>query len=255
MPSFKDAGMGHRMGQYSSRIDITGERFGKWKVLGFSHLDKYNQAYWNCACDCGSFTPVSGKSLRKGYSKSCGCNKPESTRKQRTNLHKFVDGIERKRCRSCKEWMTLDDFTKASDRWDGLDKDCKSCQSLRRASKQESRRPYMRKWANNKYATDINYRIKSSIQARIRRAIKNNYKSASTVGLVGCSIEYLKYYLEFQFKDGMSLDNYGDWHIDHIIPCASFDLSDPEQQKVCFHYSNLQPLWMKDNVSKGAKIF
>ncbi len=51
----------------------------------------------------------------------------------------------------------------------------------------------------------------------------------------------------------MTWDNYGKWQIDHKIPCASFDLTDPEQQKSCFHFSNLQPLWAKDNNSKGAK--
>jgi HNH endonuclease. len=53
----------------------------------------------------------------------------------------------------------------------------------------------------------------------------------------------------------MSWDNYGrdGWHIDHIRPCASFDLTDPEQQRQCFHYTNLQPLWAADNIRKGAK--
>ena len=52
----------------------------------------------------------------------------------------------------------------------------------------------------------------------------------------------------------MNWDNYGVWHLDHIIPCARFDLSDPEQQKICFHYTNLQPMWGEDNMRKGAKL-
>jgi len=52
----------------------------------------------------------------------------------------------------------------------------------------------------------------------------------------------------------MNFDNYGKWHLDHIKPCASFDLSKPEEQQKCFHYTNLQPLWAKDNLTKGAKI-
>ena len=52
----------------------------------------------------------------------------------------------------------------------------------------------------------------------------------------------------------MTWDNHGEWHIDHIKPCASFDLTDADQQRECFNYTNLQPLWAKDNLSKGAKI-
>ena len=71
---------------------------------------------------------------------------------------------------------------------------------------------------------------------------------------INCTVKYLHEFLEFRFTDGMSWDNYGKkWHIDHIIPCASFDLKCPEQQKKCFHYTNLQPLWAKDNQEKGAK--
>jgi hypothetical protein len=240
---------------YSTRIDMTGQRFGRWAVLEYAYNDKGNQAHWRCRCDCGTVSVVAGRTLRAGLSKSCGCYKPEYTRKQKTIPHKIVGGVECKRCRVCKEWKDLSKFSKSSDRWDGLDKDCKECLSRDRVAKKEKRRTYIRDWTNNKYATDVNYRIKSSIQARIRGAIKNNYKAASTAELVGCSIEYLKYYLEFQFKDGMSWGNYGEWHIDHRIPCAAFDLSDPEQQKICFHYTNLQPLWMLDNVRKGDKIF
>ena len=74
--------------------------------------------------------------------------------------------------------------------------------------------------------------------------------------LLGCSIEHARKHLESQFREGMKWDNHGKygWHIDHIIPCASFDLTDPEQQKKCFNYKNLQPLWWHENLSKGSKI-
>ena len=60
-------------------------------------------------------------------------------------------------------------------------------------------------------------------------------------------------YLAAKFQEGMSWDNHGEWHIDHIKPCCKFNLLDDEEQRKCFHYTNLQPLWSKDNLSKGGK--
>ena len=74
--------------------------------------------------------------------------------------------------------------------------------------------------------------------------------------LIGCSVDFLKQHLELQFKGRMGWNNYGfyGWHVDHIKPCASFDLTDTEQQKECFNYTNLQPLWWHENASKSDKI-
>ena len=73
--------------------------------------------------------------------------------------------------------------------------------------------------------------------------------------MLGASPEFVWNRLESQFKEGMTRDNHGfrGWHIDHIKPVSSFDLSDPEEQKKCFHYTNLQPLWWWENLSKGGK--
>jgi hypothetical protein len=87
----------------------------------------------------------------------------------------------------------------------------------------------------------------------MRRA--NVVKKIKTLELVGCTVPELRQHLEAQFTEGMTWDSYGrhGWHVDHIRPCASFDLTDPEQQRQCFHYTNLQPLWAVDNIRKGAK--
>jgi hypothetical protein len=100
------------------------------------------------------------------------------------------------------------------------------------------------------------YRIQDNLRRRLRDALKGNNKSAKTMELIGCSVEVLWSHIESQFTTGMTKENYGvhGWHIDHIIPCDSFDFSDPEQQKQCFHYTNLQPLWAKDNIAKSNKI-
>lgn len=94
-----------------------------------------------------------------------------------------------------------------------------------------------------------------TLRCRTRSAIRDNRatKSATTLELLGSSVAYARKHLESQFVDGMSWDNHGEWHIDHIRPCASFDLTDPDQQKECFNYKNLQPLWAEDNLSKSDR--
>jgi hypothetical protein len=112
-----------------------------------------------------------------------------------------------------------------------------------------------RKYRKNKKYT-IQERISGNLRSRFRAAIRGNYKTGSAVKDLGCSIAELKEYLEQRFDAGMSWENYGKhgWHIDHIMPLSMFDLTDPEQVKCACHYTNLQPLWAKDNLSKGAKI-
>ena len=106
-----------------------------------------------------------------------------------------------------------------------------------------------------KIKEDIAYRIRVNLGKRLHKIIKHTKKNTSMAKLIGCTINELRDHIQRQFKPGMSWENYGihGWHVDHIIPCAAFDLTDPEQQKQCFHYTNLQPLWAKDNLSKGAK--
>lgn len=97
-----------------------------------------------------------------------------------------------------------------------------------------------------------------SLRNRIYKLIKRNkgIKKCKTNELLGCTVWELRSHLEALFTNGMSWSNYGinGWHIDHIIPCISFDLTKEEDQKKCFHYTNLQPLWALDNMKKGTKI-
>ncbi len=96
------------------------------------------------------------------------------------------------------------------------------------------------------------FKIKRNLRRRINHVIKDNYKSDNTFNLIGCSAEFFKKYIESLWTDGMTWENYGvnGWHIDHIKPCYKFDLSKPEQQRICFHYTNQRPLWQKDNLSR-----
>jgi len=104
--------------------------------------------------------------------------------------------------------------------------------------------------------TDIQYKLKCNLRIRLNTALKNNYKSGSAVRDLGCSIESFKAYLESKFQSGMTWDNYGmyGWHIDHIKPLFSFDLSDRNQFLEACHYTNLQPLWAQDNLTKSNKL-
>lgn len=120
-----------------------------------------------------------------------------------------------------------------------------------------------RSWASankpwiKKYKRDstfkTNYLIASRIRSRVRNVLKGIKKSAPTIRLLGCKLTEFRDHIERRFAPGMSWQNYGEWHIDHIKPCAAFDLRQPQEQQRCFHYSNLQPLWALDNIRKGAR--
>ena len=106
---------------------------------------------------------------------------------------------------------------------------------------------------HKKYKTKLEVKLLYTLRSRLWYALKKNKKSQKTIKLLGCTILELKQYLEKQFKPGMSWDNHGTWHVDHIKPCCTFDLSKPEEQCKCFNYTNLQPLWAVDNFKKGGK--
>lgn len=117
----------------------------------------------------------------------------------------------------------------------------------------EKYRNKINKKRRQKRKNNINFRLRTIISNRIRMALSRGSKNSTSYDLTGCSWEHLKLYLESKFTVGMSWDNFGDWHIDHIKPCCSFDLTDIDQQKLCFHYTNLQPLWAIDNLKKSSK--
>jgi hypothetical protein len=97
----------------------------------------------------------------------------------------------------------------------------------------------------------MEYRLGMRLRNRLRSALKTGQKVGSAVRDLGCSTPELKLYLESKFQPGMTWDNYGQWHIDHIKPLAKFDLTDRKQLLQACHYTNLQPLWAGDNLRKG----
>jgi len=194
-------------------------------------------------------------------------------------------------CYKCKIEKSKSLFCKDKNKKDGLESYCKECKKeyrlknrdkkivcdkqyykenkelikVKKKKWREENKEYCKQWYKDnkeyhnqykkqRYKTDLNYKLRENLRRRVRIAVKGINKSESTMELVGCTIEELKTHLSNQFKEGMTWDNYGlkGWHIDHIKPCCSFDLSKEKEQKKCFHYSNLQPLWAEENLKKGG---
>ena len=124
-----------------------------------------------------------------------------------------------------------------------------------REENRESINENRRKYQSNRRKTDPWFRLRGGLSSRLNQAIKKQgaTKDSTTMDLTGCNKDVLISHLESQFTDGMTWDNYGKWHVDHIKPCILFDLLLDTEQKACFHYSNLQPLWAADNLSKSDK--
>lgn len=108
--------------------------------------------------------------------------------------------------------------------------------------------------AREKYKNDINYKIKCILRSRFRLALKNNIKTSSSVKLLGCSLDFFKEWISYQFEDWMLWDNHGLWELDHVKPCSSYNLLSIEEQKECFNWKNYQPLKKNLNNSKNDKI-
>lgn len=191
-----------------------------------------------------------------------------------------------KNCSKCKKCKKLDDFAIERRTKDGRRSKCKQCTkdyNKRYSLKnKEQIRSYCKNWyqnnkeyvinkhkkycknnrdkinlyIKNKKQLDPQFKLMCNLRTRLHSALKNNYKKGSAVKLLGCSIHEFKLYLESKFKPGMNWKNYNKtgWHIDHIKPLSSFDLSNIYQLKQACHFTNLQPLWATENLKKGSKI-
>ncbi len=175
-------------------------------------------------------------------------------------------GKPRSKCAPCDRQMSNDSYHRNKEKH----KEKRRLYHLQRypSAKEEQQRKVREKTKTPEYREKNNkrlkekrdsnpvYRMKLNMRRRCLCALKGQYKFKTTYKLIGCSVEELRIHLESKFLDGMNWDNYGmyGWHVDHIIPVSSFDLSTEEGQKQAFHYTNLQPLWAKDNLSKSAKL-
>jgi hypothetical protein len=113
-------------------------------------------------------------------------------------------------------------------------------------------RERINKRMRERYATDPKYKMTVTMRSRFRQVVLNEFKGESVLVLVGCIDDHLIKWLEYQFDENMDWENHGEyWHVDHIKPCASFDFTNVEDQKECFHWTNLQPLFKIDNIIKS----
>lgn len=189
-----------------------------------------------------------------------------------------------KKCTACLEVKDIDLFYKSKRGLFGRRSQCKTCcvdKAMARYSKEERSEKFKKwldrnhqynserkkQWVNNnrhkirKYdqeyrpqyyqKCDPQYLIARNLRSRLYKAFKNNQKTGSAIKDLGCSVDQLKFHLEHQFQEGMTWDNYGKWHIDHIRPLSSFDLTKREELLEACHYTNLQPLWAEDNLRKS----
>lgn len=168
-------------------------------------------------------------------------------------------------CSTCysREWRKKnpDKYELGQNRWYRANKDhvIKKAKQWNKDNKDAARqnlREYIKNsnYYKQRYRNDIQFRLKVILRNRIRQSIKTDTKVGSAVKDLGCSIEELKVHLESKFQPGMSWSNIGEWHIDHIVPLSSFDLTNREQFLRACHYTNLQPLWSLDNIAKSNRL-
>lgn len=171
-------------------------------------------------------------------------------------LHETIENIIGKKCCNCKNWKPLLNYNYCKTHWDYLRNDCKDCISLWRKKNRKIINDKYKKYEKIRKAIDPKYKLLKTLRNRINTVLKyqNTSKTNSTINLTGCTLTELKLHLESKFKPGMNWNNHGKWHIDHIIPCSLFNLIDENEQKKCFNYTNLQPLWAHENLSKGNKL-
>ncbi len=176
------------------------------------------------------------------------------------NPHKFKRGSlspeaiqHRKNLEKKYRQANLDKLRARERAWDAKNKDKKRAYYTAR-NKDPAVKAVRAEKARLLRATNPAERILHSCRQRVRSCLGK--KDQTTISLIGCTPDQLKAHLESKFKDGMSWENYGKrgWHIDHILPCASFNMEIEEERNRCFHYANLQPLWAMENILKRDKI-
>jgi hypothetical protein len=202
------------------------------------------------------------KTRKDGYQRECKecCHSHHNKHYHNKKSPRLKENLKEgyKICTSCKQELLLSEFKPGKGRF-GVGANCKTCFN-KKWNNYQKQTGQNKKHNKLKRQTDIQWKLKANLRNRYLDALKrhtsggkvNKYHSA--IDLIGCDIEFYKQYLEQQFKPDMNWENHGTlWEIDHIKPCASFDLTIIKQQKECFNYLNTQPLYYSENRSKKDK--
>ena len=215
----------------------------RWNTEQVEFLTKYYPKYGGRYC-----------ARKLGFSTRRVNNK---TKKLKLRL---LFSFEEKVCKKCSEPKNLSLFPKRRKDSSKSSSWCFECYKKNTRKNYhkdiEKSRELSRNYFNKnliKKKKDIKWVITRRLRSRLNSALDGKLKTQPTLQLLGCTVEKFQEHLNSKFQNGMSFDSHGKWHIDHIKPCSSFDLTKPDEQKICFHYTNLQPLWAKDNLEKGDK--
>lgn len=127
---------------------------------------------------------------------------------------------------------------------------------FRNYNKTDERKNYINNWRKREYHNNSAFKLNDNMAGYINRSLKGNKNGRSWEKLVGYTCQDLMQHLEAQFKDGMTWENHGQWHIDHIVPKSLFNIISAEDKgfKKCWALENLRPLWAKDNIRKQDAI-
>lgn len=180
---------------------------------------------------------------------------PEARRKTRARFKRWYEANKSRVKKKNDEWWKADRSRRAR-----IDKAYVAANKdrIRQRQRAYNARPDVRQrralYQKARRGADPAFRAAMNLRGRLKAILRAKIGSRFD-SLIGCSRGFLKDWLGSQFRRGMNWENYGrDWHIDHIVPCSAFDLSDEQEQRKCFHYTNLRPLWKVENLAKGNRI-
>jgi hypothetical protein len=245
-----------RLEQLHRRIQSKKERIASHKILIDSKVCSICEE--NKLVECFNKCSISTDGFEK-FCKKCLSEKRKARKKKPISKSDVI--VISKVCKVCVKDKHISMFRKAPRSADGYFKTCKECWKPT-------------KWTNEKQkASDKKYRVKNKekikikdnlpknrIRALLRRRIRlallvqKTNKNNTTLEYIGCEIEFFKKWMEFQFTDTMNWDNKSEWHIDHVIPCSSFNLENHDEQLRCFNWTNLRPCSAHENIVKSDKI-
>jgi hypothetical protein len=202
---------------------------------------------------------------RKCYNETAQKENKERRERRAKEADTTIQQDRIKICTTCLTEKNISNFKLTRKSMDGTYHICNDCWKPREWNKEKQhasekryneKNPEKIKAKYQRQAQNPQRRIRNSLNSGIRLALASHSmrKCKKTMDFVGCDKLFLKQWFQFQFVEGMSLDNYGEWHIDHVTPCVSYDLTNEDEVKVCFNWKNLRPCWKTENLEKSDAI-